>query len=127
MTVVTVLVPLPMFHNPDSAGNRRPMEDEKFAMTAEEVARRFGGGLIWRFPEGVAPRGYWWNRGILDVDVLAMLEVDVPDTKETRAWLAAYAENVLIERFEQKTIYLKFYGGGAAVTTLTVSKKPPGR
>lgn len=126
MTVVTVLVPLPILYNPDPAGNRRPVEDEKLRMAAEELARRFGGGVLWRFPEGSAPTGFWWNRGILDIDTLAMLEVDVPDTEESRAWLEAYAENVLMERFEQEAIYLKFYGAGAAVTTVTVGKKSGG-
>lgn len=123
MRVVTVLVPLPMYYNPDETGHRRSIEDEKFALTAEEVARRFGGGTLWKFPEGVAPRGYWWNRGILSTDVLAMLEVDVPDTHENRIWLQRYAAEVLIERFEQDAIYLKFYGGDAAMATTTVSKR----
>ncbi len=118
--MVTVLVPLPRFYNPDAAGNRRPMEDEKFTMTAEEVARRFGGGVLWLFPEGSGPSGYWWNRGILSTDILAMLKVDVPDTEENRSWFQIYAEDVLMERFKQEAIYLKFYGGGAGVTTVTV-------
>jgi hypothetical protein len=52
MRVVTVLVPLPMFYNPDETGHRRPIEDEKFTLTAEEVARRFGEGeRFGNFPE----------------------------------------------------------------------------
>ncbi len=125
MTLVTVLVPLPVFYNPDATGNRRPIEEEKLTATAEEVAREFGGAVLWRFSEGSGPRGYWWNREILDIDVLAMLEVDVPDTRESRSWFEAYAETVLMDRFEQEAIYLKFYGGGAAMETMTVSKKPP--
>lgn len=82
MALVTVLVPLPVFYNPDATGKRRPMEEEKLTATAEEVARKFGGAVLWRFSEESGPRGYWWNRGILDIDVLAMLEADVPDTTE---------------------------------------------
>jgi hypothetical protein len=42
--------------------------------------------------------------------VLALIEVDVPDTTESREWLRAYARDVLRERFRQKAIYLKFVG-----------------
>jgi hypothetical protein len=38
---------------------------------------------------------------------LALLEVDVPDVEESRAWLRAYARDVLRVRFRQKAIYLK--------------------
>jgi hypothetical protein len=54
-----------------------------------------------------------------------MLEVDIPDTPENRTWLQRYAAEVLIERFEQEAIYLKFYGGDAATATTTVSKRSP--
>jgi hypothetical protein len=47
---------------------------------------------------------------IVDRDVLALIEVDVPDTTESREWLRAYARDVLRERFQQKAIYLKFVG-----------------
>ncbi len=43
-------------------------------------------------------------------DVLALIEVDVPDTTESREWLRTYARDVLLERFRQKAIYLKFVG-----------------
>lgn len=42
--------------------------------------------------------------------MLALIEVDVPDTTESREWLRAYARDVLRERFRQKAIYLKFVG-----------------
>jgi len=42
--------------------------------------------------------------------VLVLVEVGVPDTAETRAWLRAYARDVLCQRFRQKAIYLKFVG-----------------
>ncbi len=40
-TWVTVLLRLPLFYNPDAAGHRAPVEDEKFLDTADEIARRF--------------------------------------------------------------------------------------
>ena len=105
--VVTVLIHLPIFYNPDRRWRRRPIEDEKFCFTAEEVAEQFHGGVLHVFPGGEA-RGFWWNKGIVDRDVLALLEVDVPDTGESRRWLRRYAQDVLIKRFRQKAIYMKF-------------------
>ena len=64
------------------------------------------------------PRGFWWDQGIVDRDTLGLLEVDVPDTPEARAWLRTYARDVLLERFRQKAIYLKFVG---PVETLVVT------
>ena len=37
---VTVLLRLPLFYNPDASGHREPVEDAKFLVTAEEIARR---------------------------------------------------------------------------------------
>ena len=42
--------------------------------------------------------------------MLALIEVDVRDTRESREWLRAYARDVLRERFQQTAIYLKFVG-----------------
>ena len=106
---VTVLLRLPLFYNPDAADRRAPVEDDKFRDTAEDLARRFGGGTLFVF-RNEPPRGFWWDQGVLDRDVLVLVEVDVPDTAETRAWLRAYARDVLRQRFRQKAIYLKFVG-----------------
>jgi len=43
---VTVLMRLPVFYNPDAQGYRAPIEDDKFIETADEIARRFGGGTL---------------------------------------------------------------------------------
>jgi hypothetical protein len=85
------------------------VEDEKFMTTAEEIAREFGGGTIFRFPEGRA-EGFWWGKGILFQDDLAVVEVDVPDTGASREWLRRYARDVLMDRFQQEAIYIKFVG-----------------
>ncbi len=106
---ITVLLRLPVFYNPDAAGSRAPVEDEKFLDTADELARRFGGGTLFIFRHD-PPRGFWWDQAVVDRDVLALIEVDVPDTRESREWLRAYARDVLRERFRQKAIYLKFVG-----------------
>ncbi len=115
--LITVLIRLPLFYNPDARGEREPVEDEKFVRTADEIAQKFGGGTLFTFREG-EPRGFWWDRGIVDRDILGLLEVDVPDIPEARAWLRTYARDVLLERFRQKAIYLKFVG---PVETLVVA------
>ncbi|PYM79390.1 MAG: hypothetical protein DME09_21455 [Candidatus Rokuibacteriota bacterium] len=106
---VTVLLRLPLFYNPDASGYRNPVEDGKFLDTADEIARQFGGGTLFVFRHD-PPRGFWWDEGFVDRDVLALIEVDVPDSMESREWLRAYARDVLRGRFLQKAIYLKFVG-----------------
>jgi len=106
---VTVLLRLPLFYNPDASGYRNPVEDGKFLDTADEIARQFGGGTLFVFRRD-PPRGFWWDEGFVDRDVLALIEVDVPDSMESREWLRAYARDVLRGRFLQKAIYLKFVG-----------------
>lgn len=108
-TVVTVLIPLPLTYNPDSKGQRHEIEEQKFIQTMEDISAQFGGGVLHRF-QNDPPEGFWYNRGDLYRDVLAFLEVDVPDTTEARAWLQSYAKSVLTTRFQQEAIYLKFIG-----------------
>lgn len=85
------------------------MEDDKFLDTADEIARQFGRGTLFVFRHD-PPRGFWWDEGIVDQDVLALIEVDVPDTSESRERLRTHARDVLRERFRQRAIYLKFVG-----------------
>jgi hypothetical protein len=119
---VTVLLRLPVFYNPDAARHRAPVEDDKFLATADELARRFGGGTLFVFRHD-PPRGFWWDQGIVTRDVLALIEVDVSDTTESREWLRVYARDVLRERFRQRAIYLKFVG---PVEHLVVSEEEVG-
>jgi len=106
---ICALILLPVTYNPDAAGQRKPVEDVKFMMTAEEIAREFGGGTIFRFQWGRA-EGFWWEKGVLFQDDLAVVEVDVPDSSASRQWLRRYAKDVLLERFQQEAIYIKFVG-----------------
>jgi hypothetical protein len=53
---ITVLLRLAAFYNPDAAGYRAAVEDEKFLDTADELARRFGGGTLFVFPHA-PPQG----------------------------------------------------------------------
>ena len=117
--LVTVLLRLPPFYNPDAQAGRKLVEDEKFTRTAEEIAQQFGGGTLFVFRQE-EPRGFWWDRGVVDRDTLALLEMDVPDTAEARDWLRGYARDVLLKRFRQKAIYLIFIG---PIETLLVTEE----
>src|SRR6059058_5030870 len=39
------------------------------------------------------------------------LELDMHDTKENRQWILRYAEKVLLKRFNQEAIYVRFVSG----------------
>jgi len=106
---MVALLVLPQAYNPDEHGRRRNVPDEKFRKTAEEIAKRFGGGVLWRFEDG-APTGYWWDRGFLYQDELAVIEVDIPGTPAARTRLRQYARDVLLPRFQQEAIYIKLIG-----------------
>lgn len=103
---------------------RREVEDEKFIETAKEIATVFeGGGTIRKYDDDDKQRGFWWNKGIIDWDVLAMLETDVLDTPGNRAWFEEWAADTLLDRFRQAAICVKFYGGGASVTTRVITNE----
>lgn len=106
---VTVLIPLPIFYNPDAQGARGPIEDDKFIITAEEISRRFGGGVLHRFKDE-SPTGFWWNKGVLSRDEIGAFEVDMLDTHENRRWIKSYAKDILLKRFRQEAICLRFIG-----------------
>lgn len=99
----TALIYLPEFYNPDSKGLRPKIEEDKFTTTADELARKFGGGT-WHHGKS----GIWWDKGNRYVDPnLRIFEVDIPDNEKDRDWLIDYIKGVLLKRFEQKAIYLK--------------------
>jgi hypothetical protein len=124
MEIMTVLIPLPRYYNPDASGTRREVEDAKLIQTADEAAMAFeAGGTLYKYERDDTRRGVWWNRGMLERDVLSALEIDVPDTPGNRAWFEAWAADVLLDRFQQTAIYVKFIGGGASVTTRLITKE----
>lgn len=106
--MITALILLPLFYNPDKKGNRKPIEEEKFLTTANEIAQQFGGGVLWMYRDS-PPEGFWWDKGIVDRDQLCFIEVDVADDEESRSRLRSYVSNVLLKRFKQKAIYIKLY------------------
>lgn len=105
-TIITALIHLPLFYNPDEFGNRKEIEEEKFELTSTELAMEFGGCLLHLYP-GSSPHGFWWQKNIVQDDDIALIEVDVPDTEESREWLKTYAKGVLVPRFQQDAIYIK--------------------
>ena len=116
---ITALMCLPVFYNPDEHGHRKPVEDRQFNVTAEELTKEFGGCVVHNYREQpLAPRGFWWNSGVIYEDVLALIEVDIPDGGDARAWLRTYTREVLLERFQQRAIYIKLVG---PIETLEVS------
>ena len=104
--IITALIHLPLFYNPQEQGTREPVEEEKFVVTAEEISKEFGGGLLHLYREA-PPKGFWWSRNIVQRDDIVLLEVDVPDTEKSREWLKSYARDILLRRFQQDVIYIK--------------------
>lgn len=102
-----MLMPLPLFYNPDARGRRRPVDDAKLIRTVDDITRLLeNGGTLHCFRDA-RPRGFWWDRGFVDSDVHALLEIDAPDTPAVLASLKLYARRVLLRRFRQKAIYMK--------------------
>lgn len=107
--MITALIPLPLFYNPDSHGRLERVGEEKFELTAEEVAKKFGGCLLHR-AQGGQLTGFWWDRIKIYKDDMVLLEIDIADVPESRRWLESYARDVLLDRFQQRAIYVRFVG-----------------
>ena len=120
---ITVLIPLPLFFNPDAQGVREPVNDAELIAVAIEITQKFGGGILHRFKDE-SPRGFWWSKGVLSQDEMCAFEVDILDTEENRRWMKSYAKNVLLKRFRQDAIYLRFIGPieSLEVTEETISE-----
>jgi len=106
--IITLLMPLPAYYNPDALGLRKPIEKWKFTRTAEEISKHFDAGAELQVFRRDKPHGFWWDRGLLANDVLAYISADLPDTEETREWVKTYARAKLIARFQQDAIYLRW-------------------
>jgi hypothetical protein len=106
----TVLIPLPIEYNqdnPDSKAPRTPIEKEKYEKTAIDLVREFNAGGVIHDMRESGLLGFWQNKNVVDKDVLVYIEIDLPDTQETRAWLEKYGRTVLLSRFQQDAIYMK--------------------
>lgn len=122
-SIVTVLIFLPVLHNPDASGRRPPVDPQLLELTAEEVAREFGGGTLFDFADR-PPLGYWWDHNVVSKDALRILEVDVEDSNTNRDRIRDYLRGILLARFRQKAIYVKFIVGvdRLVITDETISE-----
>lgn len=107
--LTTAPILLPVQYNADEAGLRESVEDEKFWATAEEAGRELGdgGATIHVYRDGNV-RGIWWDRGVVDRDTHAVIEIDIKDTTESREKLKLYVAQILLGRFRQKAILVRF-------------------
>lgn len=96
---LTALVVLPLEYNPDARGQRHRVEAECFRQTSKELAAKFGGGFLWAFGDH-APRGFWWDRGVLYRDEMTVIEIDIPANATAKSWLVQYAQDTLTARFK---------------------------
>jgi hypothetical protein len=90
---------LPLRHN-----DGRPVNDELFEQTREELVAQFGALC---FQPSVL-RGMWVHEGTRYEDELLRFVVDVEDNPENQEFFARY-KAALLERFEQIDIYIVSY------------------
>jgi hypothetical protein len=79
----------------------RAIEREKFALTHQELVRRFGATTV----DTTRASGTWIYRGTLYEDLLMRVTVDSSEPGEAKAFLRQYKE-VLKARFEQLDIWM---------------------
>lgn len=115
---VTVLIILPITYNPDRSGRRKSIEERKYIVTLTEISGKFGGGVFHNYTDA-PPAGFWFDKGILYIDTLCFIEVDIRNTRKSRNWMKKYVRDTLLKRFCQKAIYVKLVG---PIETLEVSE-----
>ena len=71
--IITLLMPLPTYYNPDTQGVRKPIEKWEFTRTAEEISKHFDAGAELQVFRRDKSHGFWWDRGLLAKDVLAYI------------------------------------------------------
>jgi hypothetical protein len=87
---------LPLTHN-----DGRPVSQDKFQQTRDELIAHFGALSMSAF----AVIGAWVHEGTRYEDELRRFTVDVEDSPENQVFMAAY-KKTLLERFEQIEIYM---------------------
>jgi hypothetical protein len=101
----SLVVVIPLFHNPDFAGRRRPIEKAKLDRTKTEMKARFGGYTSYR-SKGCGQdklTGKEWT------DCNVVFRIDAPseqlDVDRLREWKGS-----LESRFAQEAIYMTLAG-----------------
>lgn len=107
MAMFTVQVFLPIDYYPGEDGVVQKVEEEKFKKTMEDIALTIsGGGFLRESPESI--HGIWTDKEETFWDDIKIIEFDVEDTKSTRRKIIKYVRDVLLNRFGQIAIYVRF-------------------
>jgi hypothetical protein len=100
---MAVYIYLPEQYNAvDGTLERKPVEEEKFAMTTSEIVQKYE-ACTWNGQN----QGMWMHRGKLYSDRIRILMVIADDTEDNRKWNKEYVKNVLIPRFDQIAILME--------------------
>lgn len=103
----TLILLLPLFHNPDSRGYRKPISAALTRRTMDEMQQMFSGYTISRVT------GWYWNRventGV--PDELVRLEIDGVFTGNDLCTLREWKSR-LRRRFKQDHIYMRLAASG---------------
>jgi len=109
--MVTAIILLPIYYNPDEHGERKKVEENKFEITCREITEI----MVQRYGEGgctldLEPKkGFWGRVGVIYEDDMLAIEIDnIPNAEEDKQWLIQYAREVLCNRFAQEAILVKF-------------------
>jgi hypothetical protein len=106
----TLILLLPLFHNPDSRGHRRPIPSFLLGRTVDEIQRLFSGYTVTR------ATGWYWNdsdrTGV--PDELVRFEMDGVFTGDDLRLLSIWKET-LRRRFRQDYIYMRLGSSGVAL------------
>ncbi|HUN84793.1 MAG TPA: hypothetical protein VMU48_10460 [Terracidiphilus sp.] len=106
----TLILLLPLFHNPDSKGYRKPISGVLIQRTIDEMRRMFSGYTLARV------MGWYWdeakNTGL--PDELMRLEVDGVFSGNDLYVLHTWKER-LRRRFRQNFIYMRLVASGTAI------------
>jgi|GEM_PF-1265173 len=118
----TVLIMLPTKYNPDDKGQRQPVPIGDIQKTAIEILEKFDQcSTIDPFPKV----GLWKKAGIIDEvieDVNVTIELDNVSMKKKEE-LVKYCRDILLERFKQEAIHMRFIPKKNLYDVLIVEKK----
>ena len=106
----TLVLLIPLFHNPDSRGHRRPIPSFLLGRTVNEIQRFFSGYTVTR------ATGWYWNdsdrTGV--PDELVRFEMDGVFTGHDLRLLHVWRDR-LQRRFRQDYIYMRLVPSGMAL------------
>jgi hypothetical protein len=100
--VQTLIIVIPLFHNPDSHGQRIPVESTKIEETKDEIRKRFNGYSMsvivgWY-------RGDMHKYGYSDRNL--RFEIDGTPDEFDWAYLQTWKKSLEV-RFDQRSIYMR--------------------